>query len=482
MLEIIDQYENPWTALSIANDWKNLPSMLWAEQSPQFSPVAGVVDISPMALRLLQLDVTQLRTHVEGVSTLRSLHGGGCLLPGMSPLAQKYAGHQHGVFNPSLGDGRALLLGEVATPLGRMEMYLKGVGRTPYAGKGDGYLGLRSAIREYLTSHALYGLGIPTSLPLSLCVHRKKIMRSRLENAATLLRLAPSHARVGHFEWLSSRGNRSALEALISHLGGCYGEGGLPSADYFFRHAVQRTAHLVAAWQVWGFVHGTLNTDNISVLGMTLDHGTGTFLEDYQPSLAPAHADIGGRYAFSSQPEAMQFGLMMLARSLRPLLAEKTLAEILNSFEAQVEEAILCGMRSRLGLMMSKPEDADLVALWLQLLHRNRSDYTRSFRALMEWSGDKLSDAKLANVLGLKTDDRLLCEWLVGYQNRLKSECCTVKERYRFTAGVNPRTVLREQFLSEVTAAAEEGDFMPLVRLRKRIVQPFHETSSEFDG
>lgn len=481
MLDVQEYPKNPWTELSLTRDWHLLPGVLWSAQAPDYSPVESLVDISPMALRLLQLDARQLRTHVEGVATLRALHAGACLLPGMTPLAQKYAGHQHGVFNPWLGDGRALLLSEIATPLGRQELYLKGSGRTPYSRNGDGYLGLRSAIREYLVSHALYGLGIPTSLSMSLCVHRRKIMRGRLESSASLLRLAPSHVRIGHFEWLYSRGRADAMQALIKHLGGCYGESHFDDVEHFFRHAVQRAAHLVAAWQVWGFVHGTLNTDNLSVLGTTLDHGTAVFMESYQPALAPAHDDLGGRYAFSSQAQAMSFGLAILAQSLSLLLPLSRLQAILDSYDSQVEEAVLCSMRSRLGLMMSKPEDGELVADWLRLLHRHGADYTRAFRALMDWENNDAADAALAKALGFSCESAFFQRWLFDYRLRLRSECYTQQERYRFMAGVNPVTVLRERFLQKVIDAAREEDFMPLACLRERLVQPFHEMPSEFN-
>jgi uncharacterized protein YdiU (UPF0061 family) len=474
MLELPDKQDNPWTVLSIGNAWKSLPSMLWSAQEPEFSPVEELIDISPMALRLLQLDVQQLRTHVEGVSTLKGLHSGSILLPGMSPLAQKYAGHRHGIFNDRIGDGRSLLLGEVATPLGRMEMYLKGGGRTPYALRGDGYLGLRSAIKEYLVSHALYGIGIPTSLPLSLCNHERKIFRNQLEKSATVISLSPSHARVGHFEWLAARGSAAGMKALIAHLGGCYGEGGDMSVEQFFKHSVQRTAHLAAAWQVWGFVAGTLNTDDISALGVTLDPGSGAFLESCQASLTEDCDAVDSVYAFSSQSESIRFGLEVLGRALRLLLHEEQINAILESFDDQLEKAMLCGMRSRLGLMMSRDEDSALINQWLSILHRKGADYNSSFRYLMEWKDDESSDHYLADKLGLERNDRLLGEWLNDYRKRLENECFTYRERYRFMAGVNPITMLRERDICDVSAAVEAGDFIPLARLRKRITQPYH--------
>jgi len=475
MLELPNKQDNPWTVLSIANEWKLLPSTLWSAQAPEFSPVDRLIDISPMALRLLQLDVQHIRTHVEGVSTLKNLHAGSCLLPGMSPVAQKYAGHRHGIFNDRIGDGGALLLGEVATPLGRMDMYLKGGGRTPYSLREDGYMGLRSAIKEYLVGHALYGIGIPTSLPLSICKHKRKIVRGEIEQSATILRLSPSHVRIGHFEWLAERGNASAMNALIAHLGGCYGESGKMDADKFFKHSVQRAAHLVAAWQVWGFVHGAMNTDDISVIGITLDHGSGTFIESFPSSMKNGHYSGDNSSLFSSQSESMKFGLEVLARALRLLLSEEQLNATLENFDDQIENAMLCGMRSRLGLMMSRDADSELIGKWLNILHRNGADYTLSFRYLMEWKNDQSSDRRLADQLGIDGSDKDLCEWLSAYRKRLENECCTHLERYRFMAAFNPVTVLRDRDIYSVTVAAEDGDFMPLARLRKRITQPYHD-------
>lgn len=464
---------NPWQSLPLAPGWQHLPPTLWAAQQPVRSPVRHLADISPAALRLLQLDARQVRTDASGVDTLRALHAGERLLPGMSPLAQKYAGHQHGLFNPLLGDGRALLLGEVAMPLGRLDLYLKGGGRTPFSRNGDGRLGLRAALREYLASHALYGLGIATSLPLSLCVHEERVLRTRLEASATLLRLAPSHVRVGHFEWLHYRRDTQALSALIASLGGCYGEEPVADAETFFRHTVLRCAQLVAAWQVCGFVHGTLNTDNLSVLGITLDHGTCTFMEQYQPSLVTAREDLDGRYAFARQPQAMAFGLAVLAECLTFLVSPQRLAAVLDEFESQVKDAMLCGMRSRLGLMMSLPEDASLVNDWLALLHRHGADYTRAFRVLMSWGDNPAADAAFARALGFAPEAALPAQWLASYRRRLQQESATERERQRFMAGVNPVYVLREQDLQRVVDAAEEGDFQPLASLRRCLMQPF---------
>ncbi len=464
---------NPWLSLPLVQGWQQLPPTLWSAQAPQLSPVRHLGDVSPAALRLLQLDARQVRTDAASVETLRALHSGERLLPGMAPLAQKYAGHQHGIFNPMLGDGRALLLGEVAMPLGRLDLYLKGGGRTPFSRNGDGRLGLRAALREYLASHALYGLGIATSLPLSLCVHQARVLRTRLEPAATLLRLAPSHVRIGHFEWLHYRRDPQALSALVASLGHCYGETPVADAETFFRHTVLRCAQLVAAWQVWGFVHGTLNTDNLSVLGITLDHGTCAFMEQYQPSLAPAHDDTGGRYAFAAQPQAVAFGLRVLAQCLAPLVPLPRLQALLDGFDSQVENVILCGMRSRLGLMMSRPEDASLVAGWLALLHRHGADYTRAFRVLMSWGDNPAADAAFARALGFAPEAILPAQWLASYRQRLQQESSTERERQRFMAGVNPVYVLREQYLQRVVDAAEEGDFQPLASLRRCLTQPF---------
>ncbi|KAF0808820.1 hypothetical protein A167_02409 [Alcanivorax sp. S71-1-4] len=464
---------NPWRSLPLVQGWQQLPPTLWSPQPPQPLPVCHLADMSPAALRLLQLDARQVRTDAASVATLRALHAGERLLPGMAPLAQKYAGHQHGVFNPMLGDGRALLLGEVAMPLGRLDLYIKGSGRTPFSRNGDGRLGLRSALREYLASHALYGLGIATSLPLSLCVHDARVQRTRLEPAATVLRLAPSHVRIGHFEWLHYRRDTSALSALIASMGQCHGETPAPDTETFFRHVVLRCAQLVAAWQVWGFVHGTLNTDNLSVLGLTLDHGTCVFMEQYQPSLAPARDDVGGRYAFAAQPQAMAFGLSVLARCLTPLVPLPRLQAALDDFDGQVERAILCGMRSRLGWIMSRPEDGELVAGWLRLLHRHGADYSRAFRVLMSWGDTPGADAAFARALGFAPDAALPAQWLASYRQRLQHESATVQERQRFMAGVNPVYVLRERHLQRVEAAAEQGDFQPLASLRRCLTQPF---------
>ena len=403
-------------SLQFDNAWARLPQDFYTTVAP--TPWAGtrVLDISPLGAAQLDLDPETIEPE-----RLAALMAGRELLPGMTPIAQKYTGHQFGSYNPALGDGRGLLLGEAMTSQGPMDLHLKGAGQTPYSRFGDGRAVLRSSIREYLAGEALSGLGIPTTTALAVAVNDERVMRERVEPGATLLRLAPSHARFGHVEWLYQRHKVEDMQTLLWHLIHRHRPEFVDAEKPFealFADAVERTASLIAAWQAYGFVHAVMNTDNMSLLGLTLDYGPYAFMERYKPDWTPNHTDAGGRYAFDRQPGVGLWNLTVLAQSLTPLIDVERLREMLDDYEPLLQRSYAQLMRARLGLT-SRPDDggevasdAALIGGWLELLERHEADFHNAFRALGAYRGGGDSRRRLANALEIEPDDK---RWPPGW-------------------------------------------------------------------
>ena len=305
------------------------------------------VSVSPEALRLLDLDSSEaLRPE------FLQAFGGARPLPGMQPFAMVYAGHQFGVYVPRLGDGRALLLGEVLNAAGeRWDVQLKGSGPTPYSRQGDGRAVLRSCIREYLCSEALHGLGIPTTRALCVLGSQEPVYREEVEKGAMLVRLSPSHVRFGTFEYFHHTGQHAHVKALADHVLARHFPHlqGVPDAPVrFFTEVVERTAHLIARWQAVGFAHGVMNTDNLSILGLTLDYGPFGFLDDFEPGFICNHSDEGGRYAFDQQPRTALWNLACLGEALLTLFSEDEARAALGTFQTTFSTSYLSRLGSKL--------------------------------------------------------------------------------------------------------------------------------------
>lgn len=458
-------------SLRFDNAWSHLSEDFFTRVAPTPWRGTRVLDVSPLGAAQLGLDMERIDSE-----RLEALMAGRELLPGMEPIAQKYTGHQFGSYNPALGDGRGLLLGEALTPHGPLDLHLKGAGQTPYSRFGDGRAVLRSSIREYLAGEAMSGLGIPTTTALAVAVNEERVMRERVEPGATLLRLAPSHARFGHFEWLYQRRQVEDMQALAWHLIHRHRPALAEDETPFlalFADVVERTATLIAAWQAYGFVHAVMNTDNMSMLGLTLDYGPFAFMERYQPSWTPNHTDAGGRYAFDQQPGVALWNLTVLAQSLTPLIEVERLRETLERFEPALQQAYAERMRARLGLAVAEEDDAELVSNWLSLLARHEADFHGAFRALGTYQGGQTGCERLATALELAPDDEGLVAWLASYDQRLAREIRSASERQRAMEAVNPRYVLRTHLAQRVIDAAEAGDSEPLRCFRERLAAPF---------
>lgn len=458
------------TALAFDNTYAKLPPDFYevVDPSPLVDP--RLVAFNPDAAALIDLDAA-LTTRDE----LALYLSGGRRIPGAEPVAMLYAGHQFGVWVPQLGDGRAVLLGEVRNARGeKWDLHLKGGGPTRFARGGDGRAVLRSVIREYLGSEAMFGLGIPTTRALAIVGSSEQVRRERVEPAAALVRMAPSHVRFGTFEVLADRGQHELLRVLADHVIAQHypqHEGNYPA---WLRDVVVRTARLIASWQAVGFTHGVMNTDNMSILGVTLDYGPFGFMEDYEPGFVPNHSDHGGRYAFERQPAVALWNLARLAEALLPLMSRDEAQAAVAAFGPAFEHHLGLRMRAKLGLAESRPEDTGLVASLFALLQASRADHTRFFRALGEFSAQ--TGGAPAALRREVTDDAALADWLAAYRDRLVLERSRDAERQARMARANPAYVLRN-WLAEraIRMAVDDGNPGEIERLRELLRFPFSE-------
>lgn len=434
--------------------------------------------VAPQPLReprLLHLNQGLLRElGLEGVAEADWLAccGQGQPLPGMQPVAQVYAGHQFGGYSPRLGDGRALLLGEQLAPDGqRWDLHLKGAGKTPFSRFGDGRAVLRSSIREYLASEALHALGIPTTRALVLVGSDEPVYREQVESGATVLRTAPSHLRFGHFEYFAWSGQGEKIPALIDYaLRHHFPE--LANGAELFTEVVRRTARLIAKWQAAGFCHGVMNTDNMSLLGLTLDYGPYGFIDAYVPDFVCNHSDSGGRYALDQQPAVGYWNLQRLAQALADQVDGDALAAALAQYEHQLMLHYSELMRARLGLETWEDEDPALFRQLFQLLAEHRVDYHLFLRRLGELTSQ---GGWPASLLALLPDPACWQEWLDAYRQRLIREGSKDGARKARMDAVNPKYVLRNALAQQVIDAAETGNMAPFERLFAALQHPFDE-------
>ena len=398
---------------------------------------------------------------------------------GSEPLASVYSGHQFGQWAGQLGDGRAILLGGWTTPTGNMEVQLKGAGLTPYSRMGDGRAVLRSSIREYLCSEAMHGLGIPTTRALCVTGSDDRVRREEIETAAVVTRTAPSFIRFGHFEHFSYSEQLAELKALADYV-----------IDNFYpacRHTAQpyaalleavseRTAHLMAAWQAVGFCHGVMNTDNMSILGLTIDYGPFQFLDAFDPGHICNHSDTQGRYAYNKQPNMAYWNLFCLGQALLPLLdsQEQALAA-LEPYKAIFPAALEARMRTKLGLPDVQVEDKALIESTFKLLGSNKVDYTIFWRRLCHFTPQSGQEP----VRDLFFDRESFNIWAQQYSERIAS--LDADARAALMLRTNPKFVLRNHLGEEAIRAAKLKDFSGVDTLLTLLQSPFEE-HPEYEG
>ena len=402
---------------------------------------------------------------------------GNQVLAGSTPLASVYSGHQFGVWAGQLGDGRAILLGELA---GGHEIQLKGAGRTPYSRMGDGRAVLRSSIREFLCSEAMHGLGIPTSRALCITGSPGLVRREELETAAVVTRVAPSFVRFGHFEHFAANDQEEQLRTLANYvIDRYYPEcrspeatspwGGNPYAALL--HSVsERTAQLMAQWQAVGFCHGVMNTDNMSILGLTLDYGPFQFLDAFVPGHICNHSDHHGRYAYNRQPNIAYWNLFCLAQALLPLIEDQdTALAALESYKTVFPDAFMARMHKKLGLTQAQDSSEALVEPLLQLLAQNAVDYTIFWRRLSH----AVAEGQFEPVRDLFADRAAFDAWLLSYSELLALEDKALAADLMLKS--NPKFVLRNHLGEQAIRAAKGGDFSELATLQRLLERPFDE-------
>ena len=417
-----------------------------------------------------------------------AVFSGNALWPGMRPLASVYSGHQFGVWAGQLGDGRALSLGEIDTPSGPQELQLKGAGLTPYSRMGDGRAVLRSSIREFLCSEAMHGLGIPTTRALCIIGSPLQVLRETLETAAVVTRVAPSFIRFGHFEHFAQRHDTVALQRLVDfviehHYPDCRNSP-LPAVA-LLNVVARRTAELMAQWQAVGFCHGVMNTDNMSILGLTIDYGPFGFLDGHDPDHICNHTDRQGRYAYASQPNIGLWNLHALAQALMPLIGRdhtESVREVLESYKHTYANAMRRRLRSKFGLATAQRDDPGLIDSLMTQMTRERVDHTIAFRRLASFS--TAAGADNSHVMGLFSDPAFRDRWAQAYTERLRDENSDDGERASAMNRVNPSVVLRNHLAESAIRQAQAGDFSEVRRLLKVLQNPFderHDTSADAD-
>jgi serine/tyrosine/threonine adenylyltransferase len=424
----------------------------------------------------LGIDVDALRTP-EGVAVLV----GNSTPDGSSPVAQAYAGHQFGGFSPVLGDGRALLLGEVVDVHGRRrDVHLKGSGRTPFARGGDGKAAVGPMLREYVIGEAMHGLGIPTTRALAVLATGEQIARETLLPGAVLTRVAASHLRVGSFEYAATQEDPTLVRRLADHAIARHFPHALEAENPYlelFASVVGAQASLVARWMLVGFVHGVMNTDNTTISGETIDYGPCAFMEAFDPATVFSSIDHGGRYAYGNQPSIAQWNLARLAETLLPLLdvdadqAHAAATDALRSFADRYQHDWRNGLRAKVGLLEDDQEGDDaLVDDLLALLYEQRVDFTSGFRAL---SSTARGDATPAR--SLFGEPTAFDAWSDRWQRRLSGQARDPRATADAMDAVNPVYIPRNQQVEDALAAATAGDLGPFRRLVEVVVRPFDE-------
>ena len=432
-----------------------------------------------------------------GPASALEVFAGHGVWPGMAPCATVYSGHQFGQWAGQLGDGRALLLGEVDSPQGPQEVQLKGAGQTPYSRRGDGRAVLRSSVREFLCSEAMHALGIPTSRALCLVGSATRVVRETVETAAVVTRVAPSFVRFGHFEHLAHHpqpGHIPALAALVdfvveqhmpmlAHLPPASSAPDRPLA--LLRQVAESTARLMAQWQAVGFCHGVMNTDNMSILGLTIDYGPFGFMDAFDPDHICNHSDHAGRYRWRYQPDIGFWNCGALAQALAVLVPEsdrehgeghQALLEALKVYETCYAEAMTQRWGAKLGLLDLRPGDASLAQRWLKLMAGQKADFTISFRTLSRYRPDLSPDApENAPVRDLFLDRRAFDAWAVDYGARLRLQAEPQALRAARMDRINPWVVLRNHMAQRAIDHAQHGDFSEVRRLHALLQDPFTE-------
>jgi serine/tyrosine/threonine adenylyltransferase len=455
------------------NSYARLPERFYARLDPTPVSAPRLIKVNEALARELGLDPDMLATP-QAVEIL----AGNRLALGSQPIALAYAGHQFGNFVPQLGDGRAILLGEVVDRAGvRRDIQLKGSGPTPFSRRGDGRAALGPVLREYIVSEAMAALGIPTTRSLAAVATGEPVVRETVLPGAVLTRVAKSHVRVGTFQFFAARGDGEALRLLADHVIARHYPDARDEENLYralFDRVIARQADLVARWMLVGFIHGVMNTDNCSIAGETIDYGPCAFMDTYKPDTVFSSIDHGGRYAYVNQPRICYWNLARLGETLLPLFdddTDKALAianETLATFQGRYGQALMAGMRRKLGLAAEEEGDAALAQDLLNAMAEAGADFTKTFRALDPESDDKVRPSF--------ADPAKYDAWAARWRERLAREPQDAASRRAAMQSVNPVYIPRNHRVEAVLAAAiERDDYGPFEEFLTVLARPFEE-------
>ena len=453
-----------------------LPANFYARVAPTPVTSPRLIKLNRLLAVHLGLDPDRLSSP-EGAEIL----AGKRVPDGADPIAMAYAGHQFGHFVPQLGDGRAILLGEVIDADGvRRDIQLKGSGPTPFSRRGDGRAALGPVLREYIVSEAMAALGIPTTRSLAAVTTGENVLRETLLPGAVLTRVASSHIRVGTFQFFAARGDTEGVRRLADHvIDRHYPEAAGADRRYhaLLDGVIARQAELVARWLLVGFIHGVMNTDNTSISGETIDYGPCAFMDSYDPATVFSSIDEQGRYAYANQPRIALWNLTRLAECLLPLLSDQQDQAIseaqaaLSAFPERFDTAYQAGLRRKLGLFTAQDGDRALAQDLLDTMAKNQADFTLTFRRLSDAAGDPAQDR---NVRQLFADPAAFDEWALGWRQRIGLERQDSAVRQEAMRLVNPAFIPRNHRLEAIIeAAVNRDDFGPFEELLTVLATPF---------
>ncbi len=456
---------------NLENSYKTLPEVFYSNTLPEKVRASKLILMNEQLATELGLTITALKSKV-GTEVL----AGNELPKSSMPISQAYAGHQFGQFT-MLGDGRAVLLGEHITPTGeRVDIQLKGSGRTPFSRGGDGRAALGPMLREYLISEAMHGLGIPTTRSLAVVATGEKVIRETDLKGAILTRVSSSHLRVGTFQYAAARDVVEDVRALADYaIERHYPDVKVAENPYvsFLENVIHQQASLVAKWQLVGFVHGVMNTDNMTISGETIDYGPCAFIDTFDPSTVFSSIDRQGRYAFGNQPTIAAWNLARFAETLLPLLddnkdeALKQAQQQISTFSDVYHEQWKKGMREKLGIFNVEEQDAVLINDLLALMHANEADYTNTFLAL---TTDDLSSEKMFKTEAFK-------QWNGRWQDRRSRQTNSINDSKQLMRKTNPTVIPRNHRVEEaLDAAVNDEDYSFLKRLLHVVTDPYSDS------
>ncbi len=448
------------TVIPFDNSFARLPDRFYARLSPEPVSSPSLIKVNHALARRLGLDPVAL----EAPDMVAAL-AGNTLPSGAEPLAQAYAGHQFGSWNPQLGDGRAILLGEVIAPDGeRFDIQLKGSGQTPFSRRGDGRAPLGPVLREYIVSEAMAALGVPTTRSLAAVATGDRVYREDIEPGAVLTRVAASHIRIGTFQFFASRGDFDGVRLLAEHAVARHYPAAADQPDpalALLQGVVARQAKLVARWMALGFIHGVMNTDNMTVSGETIDYGPCAFMDTFNSMQVFSSIDHGGRYAYLNQPHIAQWNLARFAQALLPVLSGDEEAQLsaaqqaIDAFAGQFQEAWLAEMRAKLGLEGAEDGDTSLINGLLTIMEEGGADFTLTFRGLSDGSArEQFRDPKAFD------------RWLEDWRARGGEEMADLD-------AINPLFIPRNHLVEAAINAGLEGDFEPFEDLLAVLSDPY---------